>query len=127
MSRTARFGERLLTKDTIAAIRRNWFPREFAAGCGHGTIETPEGELVEGKHQAAWSFELWKRMNEVKRSQYRRPMKEARKRPHEFSRIIVCAACLRQLRVELVATACRTTGIQVLTESSHVQPWATAR
>jgi len=99
LSRTARFGERLLTKDTIAAIRRNWFPREFAAGCGHGTIETPEGELVEGKHQAAWSFELWKRMNEVKRSQYRRPMKEARKRPHEFSRIIVCAACLRQLRV----------------------------
>src|SRR5712691_4532126 len=95
----ARFGERLLTKDTIAAIRRNWFPREFEAGCGHGTIETPQGELVEGKHQAAWSFELWNRMNEVKRSQYRRPTKEARKRPHEFSRIIVCAACLRQLRV----------------------------
>ena len=24
---TARFGERALTKDTIAAIRRSWFPR----------------------------------------------------------------------------------------------------
>ena len=99
LSKTARFGERLLTKDTIAAIRRNWFPREFEAGCGHGTIETPQGELVEGKHQAAWPFDLWKRMIEVKRGQYRRPTKEARRRPHEFSRIIVCAACLRQLRV----------------------------
>jgi DNA invertase Pin-like site-specific DNA recombinase len=99
LSKTARFGERLLTKDTIAAIRRNWFPREFEAGCGYGTIETPQGELVVGKHQAAWPFDLWKRMIEVKRGQYRRPMKEARRRPHEFSRIIVCAACLRQLRV----------------------------
>jgi DNA invertase Pin-like site-specific DNA recombinase len=99
LSKTARFGERLLTKDTIAAIRRNWFPREFEAGCGYGTIETPQGELVVGKHQAAWPFDLWKRMIEVKRGQYHRPMKEARRRPHEFSRIIVCAACLRQLRV----------------------------
>lgn len=61
--------------------------------------ETPQGELVEGKHQAAWPFDLWKRMIEVKRGQYRRPTKEARRRPHEFSRIIVCPACLRQLRV----------------------------
>jgi DNA invertase Pin-like site-specific DNA recombinase len=99
LSKTARFGERLLTKDTIAAIRRSWFPRELVAGSGHGTIETPQGELIEGKHQAAWSYELWNRMNEVKRSQYHRPTKEARRRPHEFSRIIVCAACLRQLRV----------------------------
>ncbi|HEY6406587.1 MAG TPA: helix-turn-helix domain-containing protein, partial [Ktedonobacteraceae bacterium] len=36
---------------------------------------------------------------EVKASQYRRPTKEAQKRPHEFSRIIVCAACRRPLRV----------------------------
>ncbi len=96
---TSRFGERALTKDTIAAIRRSWFPREFAPGCGHGTIDTPSGELVEGKHQAAWPYELWQRMIEVKASQYRRPTKEAQKRPHEFSRIIVCAACRRPLRV----------------------------
>jgi hypothetical protein len=38
-------------------------------------------------------------MLEVKASQYRRPTKEAQKRPHEFSRIIVCAACRRPLRV----------------------------
>src|SRR5258708_23633431 len=38
-------------------------------------------------------------MIEVKASQYRRPTKEAQKRPHEFSRIIVCAACRRPLRV----------------------------
>lgn len=99
ISSTPRFGERFLTKDTIAAIRRSWFPREFAEGCGHGTIETPKGELVEGKHVAAWPYELWQRMVEVKASQYRRPTKEAQKRPHEFSRIIVCAACRRTLRV----------------------------
>ncbi|MGB8348139.1 MAG: helix-turn-helix domain-containing protein, partial [Ktedonobacteraceae bacterium] len=99
ISRTARFGERLLTKDTIAAIRRSWFPREFAPGSGHGTIDTPSGELVEGKHQAAWPYELWQRMVEVKASQYTRPRKDAQRHPHDFSRIIVCATCRRQLRV----------------------------
>ncbi|MHB8594611.1 MAG: recombinase family protein, partial [Acidimicrobiales bacterium] len=99
VSRTARFGERLLTKDTIAAIRRSWFPREFAPGSGHGTIDTPSGELVEGKHQAAWPYELWQRMVEVKASQYTRPRKDAQRHPHDFSRIIVCATCRRQLRV----------------------------
>ncbi len=100
ISRTARFGERFLTKDTVAAIRRSWFPREYASGSGHGTIETPAGELVEGRHQAAWPYELWQRMIEVKSAQYRRPTKEAQKRPHEFSRVIVCAACYRPLRVK---------------------------
>ena len=97
--RSARFGERFLTKDTIAAIRRSWFPRELEPGSGFGTIETPSGELVVGKHPAAWPYELWQRMVEVKDMQYRRPTKAARKRPHEFSRIIVCATCLRPLRV----------------------------
>jgi DNA invertase Pin-like site-specific DNA recombinase len=101
ISKTARFGERLLTKDTIAAIRRSPFPREFAPGCGHGTILTPSDDLVEGKHQAAWPYELWQKMDEVKMSQFRRPTKEAQRRPHEFSRIIVCAACRRRLRVML--------------------------
>src|SRR5262249_6510476 len=44
-SSTPRFGTRALTKDTVAAIRRMWFPQEYAPGCGHGTIETPSGEL----------------------------------------------------------------------------------
>jgi transposase-like protein len=101
ISKTARFGERLLTKDTIAAIRRSEFPCEFAPGCGHGTILTPAGDLVEGKHQAAWPFELWQCMKEMKLSQYHRPTKEAQRRPHEFSRIIVCASCRRPLRVML--------------------------
>lgn len=101
ISKTARFGERLLTKDTIAAIRRSYFPREFSPGCGHGTIITPAGDLVEGRQQAAWQYELWQRMDEVKMSQFRRPTKEAQRRPHEFSRIIVCAGCRRPLRVAL--------------------------
>jgi DNA invertase Pin-like site-specific DNA recombinase len=95
---TPRFGQRLLTKDTIAAIRRMWFPCEFAPGCGHGTIETPSGDLVEGRHQAAWPYDLWQRMREVKAGQYRRPQHEAQRRAHEFSRIIVCASCRRALR-----------------------------
>lgn len=99
LSRTARFGERKLTKDTLAAIRRSWFPREFAPGSGHGTIDTPSGELVEGKHQAAWPYELWQRMVEVKAGQYHRPSVEAQRRAHEFSRIITCVACRRPLAV----------------------------
>jgi transposase len=98
-SHPSRFDAPRFTKDSIAALRRSWFPREFAPGCGHGTIQTPSGELVEGKHQAAWPYELWQRMVEVKASQYRRPRKEALQQPHEFSRIIVCAACRRPLRV----------------------------
>lgn len=99
LSHPSRFGTRHFTKHTIASIRRSWFPREFALGRGHGTIQTPSGELVEGKHQAAWPYELWQRMVEVKASQYRRPRKEAQRQPREFSRIIVCAACRRPLRV----------------------------
>ena len=94
LSHTPRF-----TKDTVAAIRRSWFPREFAPGCGHGTIQTPSGELVEGKHQAAWPFEHWQRIVEGKASQYRRTRKEGLRQPREFSRIIVCAACRCPLRV----------------------------
>lgn len=97
-SRTPRFGERLLSKDTIAAIRRSWFPREFAPGSGHGTIETPSGELIEGRHQAAWPYALWQQIIEVKAGQYRRPQGEPQRRAHEFSRVIVCAACRRGLR-----------------------------
>jgi len=100
LSRTPRFGERALTKDTVAAIRRMWFPCEFAPGSGRGTIETPTGELVEGKHPAAWPYEMWQRMKEAKRAQYHRPTREAQRQAHEFSRIIVCAACRRPLRVQ---------------------------
>jgi DNA invertase Pin-like site-specific DNA recombinase len=94
-----RFGSRPLTKDTIAAIRGSWFPREFAPGSGKGAVETPAGELVEGLHPAAWPYELWQRMVEAKGGQYHRPRVEAQRRAHAFSRIIVCASCRRPLRV----------------------------
>jgi hypothetical protein len=92
-------GARPLTKDTIAAIRGSWFPREFAPGSGRGTVETPAGELVEGLHPAAWPYELWQKMVEAKAGQYHRPRVEAQRRAHAFSRIIVCASCRRPLRV----------------------------
>jgi DNA invertase Pin-like site-specific DNA recombinase len=93
-----RYGERVLTKDTVAAIRRSSFPREFVSGCGHGTIVSPAGELIEGKHVAAWSFELFQRMDEAVR-QRRRPSQSARPPTvYPFSRTIICSACRRQLR-----------------------------
>jgi hypothetical protein len=100
LSITPRFGPRQLTKDTIAAIRRLWLPREFAPSCGHGTIETPSGELIEGRHPAAWPYDLWQRMDEAKAGHYRRPTHEPRRQPHELSRIVVCAGCRRPLRVQ---------------------------
>jgi hypothetical protein len=100
VSTTPRFGSRALTKDTVAAIRRLWFPREFRPGCGHGTIETPTGELIEGRHPSAWPYELWQRMVAAKTAQYRRPRQASQRHPHEFSGIIVCAACRRPLRVQ---------------------------
>lgn len=99
ISITPRFGQRPLTKDTITTIRRSWFPREFTPGGGLGTIETPSGELVEGRHPAAWPYDLWQHMVEAKGGQYHRPRAQAQRHAHEFSRIIVCAACLRPLRV----------------------------
>ena len=99
LSHTPHIGARHFTKDTIAAMRRSWFPREFAPGCGHGTIRTPSGELVEGKHQAAWPYALWQQMEEVKASHYHRLGQQGKRQPHEFSRIIVCAACRCPLRV----------------------------
>jgi DNA invertase Pin-like site-specific DNA recombinase len=97
---TPRFGKRPLSKDTIWAIRHMWFPREFAPACGHGTIETPSGELVEGRHEAAWPYELWQQMVEVKSVHYRRPRTQAQRHANEFSRIVVCAGCRRALRAE---------------------------
>jgi hypothetical protein len=90
-----------LTKDTVASIRRLWFPREFAPSCGHGTIETPAGELVEGRHPAAWPYDLWQRMGEAKTGGYHLPQPgvAVQRRAHEVSRVIVCAGCHRQLRV----------------------------
>ncbi len=99
-STTARFGQRQLSKDTIFAIRHMWFPREFAPGCGHGTIETPSGELVEGRHPSAWPYELWQKMIEVKAGQYHRSQAPISRHTHEFSRIISCSACGRSLRVD---------------------------
>ena len=99
-STTPRFGERALTRDTVAAIRRMWFPREFAPDTGHGTIETPSGELIEGQHPAAWPYDLWQRMVEAKASHYHRPQRQSIRRPREFSRIVVCSGCRRPLRIQ---------------------------
>jgi hypothetical protein len=43
---------------------------------------------------------LWQRIIEVKAGQNRRPQREAQRRAHEFSRIIVCASCRRALSAD---------------------------
>jgi hypothetical protein len=53
-------------KPFISTLLTSSFPREFAPGNGHGTIMTPDGERVEGKHPAAWSWDLWHRMDEAR-------------------------------------------------------------
>jgi site-specific DNA recombinase len=97
-TKSSRFGERPLTKDTVAAIRRSVFPREYAPGCGYGTIMTPSGQLIQGKHSAAWTYDLCLRMDEAVRQRRRQSRTPRPPSVHPFSRIIACSGCRRQLR-----------------------------
>ncbi len=53
-----RFGDRLFTKDTIAAILRNDFYASFAPGDDRGIIRYRE-ERYRGQHEAAFTVEEW--------------------------------------------------------------------
>lgn len=91
------------TKSFVAELLTNPFPREFAPGSGHGTILAPDGERVEGKHLAAWSWDLWHRMD-AQRAANRKgrrahpPTESAGGLVRVFSGVAVCAACGRALQ-----------------------------
>jgi DNA invertase Pin-like site-specific DNA recombinase len=90
-------------KPFLAMLLTNPFPREFAPGSGKGTIITPDGERVEGQHVAAWSWDLWHRMDEARKLN----QKGTRGRAPTagivriFSGLAVCAACGRPLHHQL--------------------------
>src|SRR5262249_1516711 len=99
-------GPRPFSKDTIRAIRLRWYHREFAPGSGKGTILTPDGQRVEGKHVAAWSWELWHRIDEAtalrqgSRGQRRNSSAAPTGHLWLFSGLVVCAACGNRLRAD---------------------------
>lgn len=93
-----RSGARPFGKDTVRALLLRHFPREFKPGCGRGTILTPSGERVEGQHRAAWSWELWHRIDEQRAARRGSLGQQRARRAWPLSSIAVCAACGERLR-----------------------------
>lgn len=93
-------GPRPFTKDTIRAILIRPFPREYAPGCGKGTIIAPDGTRVMGQHPAAWPWEMWHRMDEARGQRRGSRGQERAERAWPFSGVIVCAACGNRLRAK---------------------------
>lgn len=99
-------GPRLFSKDTIRAIRLRWYHREFEPGSGKGTIWTTDGEKLIGQHVAAWSWELWHRIDEAvairrgSRDQERGLRGTREEHIWLFSGTVVCAACGNRLRAD---------------------------
>lgn len=90
-------------KPFIYALLTNNFPREFAPGCGHGTILTPDGERIEGKHIAAWDWSLWHQIDEARALNQRGTRGRAAVEGHArlFSGLVICSACGRPLHHQL--------------------------
>jgi DNA invertase Pin-like site-specific DNA recombinase len=90
-------------KPFVCALLINPFPREFAPGSGHGTILAPDGERVEGKHPAAWNWDLWHRIDEARALNQRgtRGRAPSQGQVRLFSGLAVCAGCGRPLHHQL--------------------------
>ncbi|HEV8194214.1 MAG TPA: zinc ribbon domain-containing protein [Ktedonobacterales bacterium] len=91
------------SKSFFAMLLTNHYPREFAPGSGHGTILTPDGERIEGKHVAAWSWDPWHHMDEARALNKLGTRGRARTAGvvRMFSGLAVCAACGRALHHQL--------------------------
>jgi hypothetical protein len=90
-------------KSFLAMLLISPFPREFAPGSGYGTILTPDNQRIEGKHPAAWSWDLWHRMDEARElnRKGRRGHPQTQGVVRLFSGLAVCAACGRLLHHQL--------------------------
>ena len=88
-------GVRMWGKSLLSELLTNPFPREYAQGSGHGTIITPDGERIEGKHPAAWSWDVWHRMDEARALNRRgtRGREPSHGLVRLFSGLVVCANC----------------------------------
>jgi DNA invertase Pin-like site-specific DNA recombinase len=86
-------------KPFIRALITTPFPREFAPGSGHGTIVTPDGQRIEGKHPAAWDWDLWQRIDAARglNRHGTRGRAPTAGQVRLFSGLAVCAGCGRAL------------------------------
>lgn len=99
-------GARAFSKDTIRAIRLQWYHREYEQGSGKGTVWTTDGQRLIGLHVAAWSWDLWHRIDEAtaarrgSRGQQRGESGTREEHTWLFSGIVVCDACGNRLRAD---------------------------
>jgi hypothetical protein len=93
-----RSGQRFWSDSVLNTLLYRQYQREFAPGCSHGTITLATGDLVEGKHIPAWSYELCQKIDSNRAllgaNRHARPRKGV-VRP--FSGIITCVHCGRRL------------------------------
>jgi DNA invertase Pin-like site-specific DNA recombinase len=91
-------GPRIWSESILSSLLYRQYPREYAPGSGHGTITLATGELVEGKHVAAWSYELCQKIDANRAllgmNRQARPRKGI---VRAFSGIIYCVHCGRRL------------------------------
>ncbi|MBA3823747.1 MAG: recombinase family protein [Ktedonobacterales bacterium] len=90
---------RRFTEDTIWNMLHNAFYCEFEPGCQHGTIITPAGVRLMGRHEAAWPYATWQRMLEVAAElRYAPQASETKRAIYPFGGIIICATCRLPMR-----------------------------
>lgn len=94
-------------KDSVRSLLLNPFPREFAPGASVGTIWTPAGERIAGRHVAAFAWDVWQRMDERRalrhygsRGQQREHQRSQQPFVWVFSGYVVCVACGSRLRAD---------------------------
>src|SRR6185437_638450 len=90
---------RTFVDSSIRQIVSNRFYVEFKPGCGHGTAMTADGELIEGRHIAAWTIETWERMQEIKEQlRYSPKAQPYYRHAYPFAGTIVCPLCGTAMR-----------------------------
>lgn len=93
-----RYGRRLWSESVLNTLLYRQYQREYAPGSGHGTITLATGELVEGRHVPAWSYELCQKIDANRAllgmNRHARPRKGV---VRAFSGMIYCVHCGRRL------------------------------
>lgn len=92
-------GERRWVGKYVYHLMARSYHREFAPGCGHGTIETPDGECVEGLHVAAWPYKTCQRIDEnwARSADRVRITPTVRKGILAFSGLVSCVYCKHRM------------------------------
>jgi DNA invertase Pin-like site-specific DNA recombinase len=93
-------GPRLFTKDSVQAILNNPTYRAFSPTSDRGTIITPSGEHIEGRHIAAWDWELCQQIDRARATlrNYAYRTTETVREHYPFAGTLVCASCGEVMR-----------------------------